>query len=140
VYERLKQLATRLSILPITDLPRSQAIAALCAYRKRYFSKQAVPTASILSQVYDLVGGRLTFLSRVAKAEDMLAECEAICTREKIWFLNQCWILGGGSSYYNQLLFSLLSHITYILVFSYNNLSKSSIPPLFLNKKRENQN
>ena len=36
----------------------------------------------------------MTFLSRVAKAPDMLAECAAICEREKTWFLNQCWILG----------------------------------------------
>ena len=24
----------------------------------------------------------------------MIAECKAICQREKTWFLNQCWILG----------------------------------------------
>ena len=78
VYERLKQLSTRLEVLPVLDLPKSQAISALTKYRTRYFPTQA-SSSSLLAQVYDRVGGRLTFLSRVAKAEDMLAECDAIC-------------------------------------------------------------
>jgi hypothetical protein len=44
--------------------------------------------------VYDKIGGRLTFLNRVAKSEDMLAKCDHICEMEKIWFLNNCGILG----------------------------------------------
>jgi hypothetical protein len=44
--------------------------------------------------VYDKIGGRLTFLNRVAKSEDMLQKCNHICDLEKIWFLNNCAILG----------------------------------------------
>ena len=96
VYERLKQLATRLEILQVRDLPKPQAVAALARYRARYFAAtQPPPAPAVLEQVYDRVGGRLTFLSRVAKAPDMLAACADICRREKIWFLNQCWILGA---------------------------------------------
>ena len=94
VYERLKQLATRLEVTPILDLPKDQAISALAEYRSHYFTELPPPTPSVLEQVYDKVGGRLNFLSRVAKVPDMLAECAAICKREKIWFLNKCWILG----------------------------------------------
>ena len=83
VYERLKQLATRLEVLPILDLPKEQALNALAKYRTRYFSE--IPDESILSQVYDRVGGRLSFLSRVAKAPNMLVECAEICQREKTW-------------------------------------------------------
>ena len=46
-------------------------------------------------RVYDRVGGRLTFLNRVAKSKDMLATCDDIVEIEKTWFLNQCWILGS---------------------------------------------
>lgn len=92
VYERLKQYATRMEILPVLDLPKDQAMSALKQYRTRYFGEE--PTSGIIEQVYDLVGGRLTFLARVAKAQDMLQTCHEICHMEKVWFLNKCWILG----------------------------------------------
>ena len=92
VYERLKGLATRMKVMPVLDLPKDQAIAALQKYRNRYFKEQ--PLSEILEQVYSEVGGRLTFLNRVAKSPDMLKECKSICAMEKRWLLNQCWILG----------------------------------------------
>jgi hypothetical protein len=93
VYERLKQLATRMDVLTIMDLPKAQATAALRNYRQRYFGES--PSPETLEQVYDRVGGRLSFLNRVAKSRDMLATCDAIKEAEKTWFLNQCWILGA---------------------------------------------
>jgi hypothetical protein len=92
VYERLKKLATRMEVTSITDLPRSQAISALSKYRQKYFCES--PKPEILSEVYDRVGGRLTFLNRVAKSADMLKTCDEIIDVERRWFLNQCWILG----------------------------------------------
>jgi hypothetical protein len=92
VYERLKGLATRLEVIPVFDLPKGPAMDALAMYRARYFKQK--PSSRILEQVYDKVGGRLTFLNRVAKSDDMLRECEQICQSEKSWLLNKCWILG----------------------------------------------
>ncbi|KAI2603170.1 uncharacterized protein GGS25DRAFT_510275 [Hypoxylon fragiforme] len=94
VYERLKQLATsRLEVISIGDLPKGQALLALHRYRQRYFAENV--DKSILEEVYDRVGGRLSFLNRVAKSRDMLATCDLIKDIEKTWFLNQCWILGS---------------------------------------------
>ncbi|KAK0625205.1 hypothetical protein B0T17DRAFT_532216 [Bombardia bombarda] len=93
IYERLKQLATRLEVLTVVDLPKVQATAALRNYRHRYFGETL--SDETLEQVYDHVGGRLSFLNRVAKSEDMLATCDEILEVEKTWFLNQCWILGA---------------------------------------------
>ncbi|KAH8590814.1 hypothetical protein B0O99DRAFT_654694 [Bisporella sp. PMI_857] len=92
VYERLKQLATRMEVTSITDLPKAQAIAALSKYRQRYF--QEPPDSKVLAEVYDKVGGRLTFLNRVAKSKNMIEMCDKIIDTEKRWFLNQCWVLG----------------------------------------------
>ncbi|RDW68048.1 hypothetical protein BP6252_09444 [Coleophoma cylindrospora] len=92
VYERLKQLATRMEVTSITDLPKAQAISALQRYRQKYFSEQ--PSSAVLDEVYKRVGGRLTFLNRVARSRDMLKTCDMIKDTEKRWFLNQCWILG----------------------------------------------
>ncbi|KAM4057867.1 AAA ATPase domain-containing protein [Hirsutella rhossiliensis] len=93
VYERFKQLATRMEVLPVTDLPKQQAITALRKYRRRYFCEN--PSQSLLEEVYDRVGGRLSFLNRVAKSKNMLAICDNIIDTEKKWLLNQCWILGS---------------------------------------------
>ena len=94
VYERLKQYSTRMEVLPVLDLPKSQAILALRQFRRRYFQGEEQPTPGILDEVYARVGGRLSYLNRVAKSPDMLRTCEDICQVEKTWFLNHCWILG----------------------------------------------
>jgi hypothetical protein len=93
VYERLKRYATRMEVIPILDLPKSLAIPALQRYRAKYFPREKHDSA-IFRQVYDQVGGRLNFLSRVAKSSDMLKMCQQIKDSEKTWFLNKCGILG----------------------------------------------
>lgn len=93
VYERLKRYATRMEVLPVLDLPKDRAITALRKYRGRYFPEQNL-SSEILTRIYDRVGGRLTFLNRVAKSSDMLDACEQVCEAEKTWFLNKCGILG----------------------------------------------
>lgn len=96
VYERLKQYSTRMEVLPVLDLPRDQAILALKNFRQRYYKTDEQPTNSLLEEVYNRIGGRLTYLNRVAKSPDMLRTCKHICRVEKTWFLNNCWILGEG--------------------------------------------
>jgi hypothetical protein len=93
VYERLKRYATRMEVLPVLDLPKDRAVAALEKYRSRYFPEQTL-SSDILTRVYDHVGGRLTYLNRVAKSSDMIRACEIIQEAEKTWFLNKCGILG----------------------------------------------
>lgn len=92
VYERLKQYATRMEVMPVGDLPKHRAILALRNYRQKYHNED--PSISELEQVYEKVGGRLNFLSRVAKSKDMNRICDKINHLEKTWFLNKCWILG----------------------------------------------
>ncbi|EKG10162.1 hypothetical protein MPH_12762 [Macrophomina phaseolina MS6] len=92
ISERLIQQATRMQVLNIPDVPRDVAVNALKNFRFR-FKDEDVPV-SVLHQVYSKVGGRLRFLNQVARAPDMMDACENICKKEKIWLLNQCWILG----------------------------------------------
>lgn len=92
VYERLKVLATRMEVTSVSDLPKRPAVSALKRYRARYF--QEVLSDDMATQVYNRVGGRLSFLNRVAKSHDMLKTCDEIKEVEKTYFLNQCWILG----------------------------------------------
>lgn len=92
VYERLKLLATRMEVTSVSDLPKASATAALKRYRARYFRENL--SDDLATKVYDRVGGRLSFLNRVAKSHDMLKTCDDIKEVEKTYFLNQCWILG----------------------------------------------
>ena len=93
VYERLKEHATRMEVRPVKDLSKEKAIMALAKFRMRYFGETA--PSELMERVYDRVGGRLSFLHRISKADDMMSYCDEICAREKTWFLNKCWILGG---------------------------------------------
>lgn len=79
-------------VIPVPDLKKDKALQALKNYRKRYFNED--PSSEILEKVYEKVGGRLTFLNRLSKSQDMLQTCDEICNEEKTWFLNQCGILG----------------------------------------------
>ncbi|KAJ5551041.1 hypothetical protein N7535_001017 [Penicillium sp. DV-2018c] len=92
VYERLKRYATRMEVIPVTDLPKNMAMSALKKYRLQ-FHNEILPS-QVLEQVYNKVGGRLSFLNRVAKSQDPMKTCDDICQAEKTWFLNKCWILG----------------------------------------------
>lgn len=93
VYERLKMYATRMEVLTVRDLPKPKAIAALASYRARYFPEKPIQQEE-LDEIYDLVGGRINFLSRVAKSHDMHGMAKTILQNEKTWFLNRCGILG----------------------------------------------
>lgn len=92
IYERLKQYATRMNVIRILDLNKEKSIAALLNYRSKYRGDS--PPSEILERVYDKVGGRMSYLNKVAKSNDMLKTADEICRSEKTWFLNQCWILG----------------------------------------------
>lgn len=92
VFERLKQYATRMEVHQIKDLSKDRAMQALRNYRMKYHGERT--SSAVLEEVYDKIGGRLTFLNRVAKSDDMIAKCDHICEMEKIWFLNNCAILG----------------------------------------------
>jgi hypothetical protein len=81
-----------MEVIAVSDLPKDKAMAALWKYRKQ-FCHEDLPS-DVLEHVYDKVGGRLSFLNRVAKSQNVLKTCDEICQAEKTWFLNKCWILG----------------------------------------------
>jgi hypothetical protein len=93
-FERLTPHATNMQTITIRDVERDRVIPALKKYRKRFFNED-VPQ-SILDEVYAKIGGRLIFLTQVAKSDDMLAACAHINRKEKAWLLAQCWILGDS--------------------------------------------
>ncbi|KXJ92044.1 hypothetical protein Micbo1qcDRAFT_195000 [Microdochium bolleyi] len=90
--ERLMWQATRLRVNSIRDISRDAAMEAVYKFRLKAFQEEV--SADVLAEVYAKIGGRLSFLSRVAKSPDMLQASNAICDRERRWLLNKYWILG----------------------------------------------
>lgn len=82
IYERLKQYATRMNVIRILDLNKEKSIAALRNYRNRY--RKENPDSSLLEQVYEKIGGRMSYLTRVAKSTDMMKTADDICRMEKV--------------------------------------------------------
>lgn len=93
VYERMKQYGSRMELISVRDLSRKKAIEALKL--RRWQLHKEIPKMEMLEQVYELVGGRLAFLNKVAREKDMIAKCNEICEDEKTWLMNKCGLLGS---------------------------------------------
>lgn len=92
IEERLRPQATRMRVFPVHDIPKSIALSGLKTFRAKAFGEDV--SSELLDTVYRQIGGRLRFLSQVAKSVDMKKACKIIVKKEKQWFLNQCWIYG----------------------------------------------
>ena len=90
--ERLLRQATRLQVVPVRDIEKATAIESVRRFRAKAFHEDV--STEVLERVYSRIGGRLRFLSHVAKSPDMLRTCDSICEKERLWLLDQCWILG----------------------------------------------
>ena len=87
VYEKLKQLGTRLELINVRDFNRKETINALKYIRHRYFpSKQYSLDDDVCNAVYDLIGGRPQHITQVARHKDIIKACHQIIDREKPGF------------------------------------------------------
>ncbi|BFZ54462.1 hypothetical protein PYCC9005_001499 [Savitreella phatthalungensis] len=88
VFERMKQNARRMELLPVHDLPKNRALAAFARYRTLLHNGEA-PTQEQLDLVWHACGGRLSFLAKVAKAPSIEKRCAQYLRQEKTWLLSQ---------------------------------------------------
>ena len=81
--DMMKKNASRMRVLSVYDLAASETVLALRHLRKHAlkFRYPALPLDeieveddSVLKRVFDLVGGRMSHLTRVVRADDMLSE------------------------------------------------------------------
>ncbi|KAK6529190.1 hypothetical protein TWF281_008374 [Arthrobotrys megalospora] len=94
VYEKLKHYASRMELITVQDLPKDMAISALRRYRAKHHAHQ--DSEGDLERIYQLVGGRLSYLSRVAQAQNMESKANEIIENEERWLLTNCGLLGEG--------------------------------------------
>ncbi|BGP52609.1 hypothetical protein JCM8202v2_000165 [Rhodotorula sphaerocarpa] len=85
VYDRLRRNATRMHVLSVRDLTPSQTFEYLAGTHARLYPQAEAITPAQSLRVWDLVGGRLAFLSKVVKRRDVEQAARELVDEEKEW-------------------------------------------------------
>jgi hypothetical protein len=72
----LKKNASRMRILSVYDLSHAKAVSALTSLRSEAHPDLPALRPSVVEEVVKLVGGRTSYLNRVARAVDPLEEAK----------------------------------------------------------------
>lgn len=81
----------RMSVISITDLDSSSSLSALRSMRKQRRKENNTP--DVLAEAASIVGGRLAFLSKVSRAQDMVEYAKKMMHEEKAWLLSQIGLI-----------------------------------------------
>ena len=84
--------------LSIYDLKKNEALQAARRLRRAHLHPNGHPNEPIedintFKQVLSTIGGRLSFLSKVAKAQDMIEYAKQMVDTEKEWLLSQIGLI-----------------------------------------------
>jgi len=82
----------RMSVISITDLDAKASISALRRMRKNRAGNDG-DNEAILAETTSIIGGRLSFLSKVSRAKDMIAQAKRMMHEEKQWLLSQIGLI-----------------------------------------------
>lgn len=91
----LRKNASRMRVISTADLSASESMHALYHLRKQFLGlspttggkegKSEVESQDVLRRIYEMVGGRTSYLVKVARADDMLEEAEGMVRNEMRW-------------------------------------------------------
>lgn len=90
-HQQTEKTANRMEVLSCKDLPEAEAILAMRQARKRLWNENMSKEQA--KEVYDLVGGRLSTLSRLAKKKDPIAAAKDRIEQEKQWLLSKVGLI-----------------------------------------------
>ena len=79
-------------VLSVYDLDNDEAVRASVNIRRNF--KRGKETPETIREAVSIVGGRLSYLSRVSKARDMLGMANHLKTVEKGWLLSRIGLIG----------------------------------------------
>ena len=83
--------ASRMHVLSVYDLDGKEALQA--SVNMRHSSHREKEALEAVREAVSIVGGRLSYLSRVAKARDMLGMANHLKTVEKGWLLSRIGLI-----------------------------------------------
>ena len=81
--------------LSIPDLQKKDAIQAARRFRRVHYSEpsEVREDDETISEALSLVGGRLSYINRMVKQPDMIAQAACMVQREKGWLLSQIGLI-----------------------------------------------
>ncbi|GJN92107.1 hypothetical protein Rhopal_005136-T1 [Rhodotorula paludigena] len=89
VYAHLKRSATRMHVLSIRDLTPFETHTFLSGTHARLYPDKPPVTKAQSLRIWDLIGGRLSYLSKVVKRDDMEEAALGLVQEEKEWLLSR---------------------------------------------------
>ncbi|KAJ1037689.1 hypothetical protein NDA14_002651 [Ustilago hordei] len=94
VYDVLRKASNRMDTLSFRDLSRRQSINVLRGCRKQYWGeKPSSQNPRVLQEVYEICGGRLGLLNKVARRKDMLRAARQLVEDDMQWVLSKTGII-----------------------------------------------
>lgn len=85
VYRSLKKAASRMHVLSIRDLTPSETHTFLRGSHSTAFPSAPPMTPAESMKVWEMIGGRMSYLGKVAKHEDVLNAAEDMVEEEREW-------------------------------------------------------
>lgn len=98
----LRKNASRMRVISVYDLSARESLRALTNLRRQFLSLQnpnvpldelPVESDEVMRQVYNMIGGRTSYLVRAARGDDILEEAKEMVQREKGWLLSQIGLI-----------------------------------------------
>ncbi|OBZ69997.1 hypothetical protein A0H81_10438 [Grifola frondosa] len=87
----MRKNASRMHVVAVSDLSYKEALRT--SMRMRMNAKHQKDDPEVFKKVITIIGGRLTYLSRVSKAKHMLEHAEHMLAVEKAWLLSQIGLI-----------------------------------------------
>lgn len=95
-YITLRKNASRMSVLTVRDLTKSETIKAIRKERQTLWKEDRREDDHEIEKLWKMVGGRIGYLSWCMKHKDMLHAAQILLQREKQWLLSRIGLIVVG--------------------------------------------
>ncbi|KAG8710227.1 hypothetical protein FRC08_017432 [Ceratobasidium sp. 394] len=92
-YPVMRQIANRMQTVSVKDLEPKDAFCALKKLRRDTVGKDKLESDEVIAQAADVAGGRLAYLSRLARSRDIIQHSERLKHGEKAWLLTNIGLI-----------------------------------------------
>ncbi|KAJ4483496.1 hypothetical protein J3R30DRAFT_3448946 [Lentinula aciculospora] len=92
-FYAMRKVASRLHVLSISDLDTREALHACTRMRANVKKKIEHREHDLIKEAVSIVGGRLSYLNKVATSKDVLDMSNSLLEIEKAWLLSQIGLI-----------------------------------------------
>ncbi|GAA5972700.1 hypothetical protein JCM11641_002981 [Rhodosporidiobolus odoratus] len=92
-YAHLRRSATRMHVLSIRDLTPFETHTYLSGTHANYYPSAPPTTRAESLRIWDLIGGRLSFLSKIVERDNMEEAARDLVQEEKQWLLSRLGLI-----------------------------------------------